>query len=174
MDTAAFSLRRATDDDFDRFVDLYEEVAGEGKWIGGELPVDRGRLHERFGPLLAGRDAAVFLAEADGQLIGHLTVHLQHGVAELGMLVAGDWRGKGVGSAFMRAGMEWAGQAGAHKVALQVWPHNVGARRLYERFGFVEEGRLRRHWRRHDGSLWDSIVMGRMLDSTAPGSPFAE
>jgi putative acetyltransferase len=55
-----------------------------------------------------------------------------------------------------------------------VWPHNHPARQLYERFGFVEEGRLRRHYRRQNGELWDAIVMGLVLDDSSPGSRFTD
>jgi RimJ/RimL family protein N-acetyltransferase len=80
------------------------------------------------------------------------------------MLVAAGWRGRGVGSALLRAGIDWARRAGAHKVALQVWPHNQAAVALYEKFGFQREGRLRRHYRRRSGELWDAIVMGLPLE----------
>jgi RimJ/RimL family protein N-acetyltransferase len=66
--------------------------------------------------------------------------------------------------------MGWARRSGAHKVALQVWPHNVAARRLYEKHGFVQEGLLRRHYRRRNGELWDAVVMGMVLDEESPGS----
>ena len=48
---------------------------------------------------------------------------------------------------------------------------NTRAIGLYEKLGFVVEGRYRRHWRRRDGSLWDSLLMGLVLDETSPGGP---
>ena len=62
----------------------------------------------------------------------------------------------------------------AHKIDLEVWPHNTAARRLYERAGFVIEGRRRRHWRRDNGQLWDTIEMSLLLDEASPGSPHDE
>ncbi|HWW53801.1 MAG TPA: GNAT family N-acetyltransferase [Acidimicrobiales bacterium] len=174
MSDRPFTLRQAREDDFDRWVDLYESVASEGKWIGGEAPVDRDALREGFiGRLMQAPDRAVmFLAEADGEMIGNLGIENHGGLADLGMMVAHSWRGRGVGSALMDAALQWADQAGAHKLVLQVWPHNEAAIALYERCGFVEEGRLRRHYRRRSGELWDAITMGRVLDQTSPGSPF--
>ncbi|HZD38988.1 MAG TPA: GNAT family N-acetyltransferase, partial [Actinomycetes bacterium] len=78
-------------------------------------------------------------------------------------LVAEGWRGRGVGSALLRAAIERARQAGAHKVALQVWPHNAAAIALYEKLGFQREGLLRRHYRRRNGELWDAVIMGLQL-----------
>jgi RimJ/RimL family protein N-acetyltransferase len=60
--------------------------------------------------------------------------------------------------------VERARQAGVHKLALQVWPHNTAAIALYERFGFRREGHLRSHYRRRSGELWDAVVMGLPLD----------
>jgi ribosomal-protein-alanine N-acetyltransferase len=47
---------------------------------------------------------------------------------------------------------------------LEVFPHNVAARALYRKFGFIEEGYFRRHLRRQNGEFWDSIPMGLFLE----------
>jgi putative acetyltransferase len=89
------------------------------------------------------------------------------------MMVDADWRGLGVGGALVRGAIDSARQLGAHKLALQVWPHNDVARRLYLRHGFAEEGLLRRHYPRRNGELWDSVIMGLVLDETSPGGPLS-
>jgi RimJ/RimL family protein N-acetyltransferase len=76
-----------------------------------------------------------------------------------------------VGSALLTAAIDWARQAGAHKLHLEHWPTNEAAVALYEKFGFVEEGYLRRHYRRRSGELWDAVVRGLVLDEEAPGGP---
>lgn len=80
------------------------------------------------------------------------------------MMVAADSRRRGVGSALLTAAIEWARGAGAHKVALQAWPHNEAALALYRKFGFEQEGYLHRHYPRRNGELWDAVVMGLLLD----------
>jgi RimJ/RimL family protein N-acetyltransferase len=162
-------IRRARPGDVDALVELYAEVAAEGRWIAGEAPVDRGLRRRRFRETLARGDAATFVADAAGEAVGQLGIELaRYGVADLGMLVAAEWRGRGVGSALLAAGLDWARQAGAHKVALQVWPHNRAAIALYEKFGFQREGLLRSHYRRRNGELWDAIVMGLLLAEQPP------
>jgi RimJ/RimL family protein N-acetyltransferase len=79
------------------------------------------------------------------------------------MMVAAQWRGRGVGTALVAAATEWARSDGLHKLSLSVFPHNHVAIGLYRKFGFVEEGRLVRHVRRADGQLWDLIEMGLLL-----------
>lgn len=162
-----WSVRRATIDDDPQIAALFDAVAGEGRWIGRELPIDHEQRRSRFLEGL-GRpetEATFVTVTADGALIGNLGIGLApYGVADLGMMVADGWRGAGVGSALLRAAVDWAREAGAHKVALQHWPHNDAAHALYVKFGFVEEGRLLRHYRRSNGEIWDAVIMGLLLD----------
>ena len=167
-------VRRAEERDLDAMLDLYEAVAAEGRYIGGEAPVDREARRLRWLEHFADPDHVSFVAEVDGRIVGQGALS-GSGVAELGMLVASDWRGHGVGSALMQACLDWARRAGAHKISLQVWPHNDAARNLYRKFGFEEEGYLRRHWRRRNGELWDSVIMGLLIPeneaATSSGAP---
>jgi len=157
-------VRPATEADLDAAVDLFEAVATEGRWIAGEAPVDKTERRATFQSSIRRDDAQFFVAEDGGNIIGELGIQLaSYGVAEFGMMVAADARGQGVGTALLSAAIEWARSAGAHKVALQVWPDNQGAIALYEKFGFEHEGRLRRHYRRRSGELWDAVLMGLIL-----------
>jgi ribosomal protein S18 acetylase RimI-like enzyme len=161
---AGATVRHAREADLDAMVELFAAVAEEGRWIAAEPPVDREHRRRRFAEDLGSDHTVSLVADAGGELVGLLNLYLAgYGVADLGMLVAGGWRRRGVGSALLRAGIEEARQAGAHKIALQVWPHNQAAIALYERFGFQHEGRLRRHYHRRSGELWDAIVMGLPL-----------
>jgi putative acetyltransferase len=84
------------------------------------------------------------------------------------MMVAPDWRGRGVGSALMTEAVRWARETKVEKLALSVYPDNEAALGLYRRFGFEEEGRLSGHSRKRLG-YFDEIVMGRWL-TQRPGS----
>jgi RimJ/RimL family protein N-acetyltransferase len=169
-------VRRARPEDLDELLDLFESVAAEGIWIGSELPFDRQAKLRQLRESVDGSDrVAQFVASTPKAIVGQLWIELKpYNVAELGMLVHDRWRGRGIGSALLEQGLDWARRSGAHKVSLQVWPHNRVARRLYDRFGFTEEGRLRRHYRRRNGELWDVIVMGLVLDHDSPGSSLDE
>jgi len=158
-------VRPATEADLDAAVDLYADVAAEGRWIGGEAPVDTEERRARMESSIRREDARFFMADDHGEIVGHLWIGLAaYGVADVGMMVAADARGQGVGSALLAAAVDWARGVGAHKIALQVWPHNEAALALYRKFGFEQEGYLRRHYRRRNGELWDALVMGLPLD----------
>jgi RimJ/RimL family protein N-acetyltransferase len=139
---------------------MFAAVAEERDGIATEPPVDTGERTAQFARTIAGSVVAV----ADCQVIGmiHLEV-TRHGFGEIGMLVGRGWRGRGVGSALLRAAVGLARDQGLHKLSLEVFAHNAAAIAPYRKCGFVEEGRRTRQYRRASGELWDSIVMGLAL-----------
>lgn len=173
MNSAGVVVRPACVDDFEAWFALYEAVAAEGKWIAGESPSDRADRQLSFEAHLADEDVGMLVAEADGSLVGTLFVQIHRGIAELGMQVAAEWRRLGVGSKLMETCIAWAADRGAHKIVLELWPHNTAARALYRKYGFEQEGYLRRQYRRRNGELWDAVRMGLVLDRRSPGSPYA-
>jgi RimJ/RimL family protein N-acetyltransferase len=159
------TIRPAAETDLDPMIENTWAVAEEGRWIATEVPFDR---EDRRRRLIEGMDdvahSGYFVAEVDGRVVGHIGLRLApYGVVSLGMLVTDGHRGRGVGHALLARGIEWARQSGGHKIALEVWPNNEAALALYQHHGFEQEGRLRRHYRRHHGELWDAIVMGLQL-----------
>jgi RimJ/RimL family protein N-acetyltransferase len=112
-------------------------------------------------------DAAVYVAEDEGQLVGRLSLArdphpASHHVADLGLMVAASHRGRGIGRLLLEQAEAWARDAGVRKLELHVFPWNEPAIRLYERFGFQHEGVRREHYRR-DGSYVDAVLMAYML-----------
>ena len=158
-------VRAATAADLDALVEVMWQVASEGRWLGTEVPFDRALRRERFAATVAAEGATMLVAADEaGRVIGFISVHVAtYGVADIGMAILPGWRGRGIGRALLEAALAWATRAGAHKMALEVWPDNAAAIGLYRTAGFVEEGRKVAHYRRRDGSLWDSVLMGRPL-----------
>jgi hypothetical protein len=67
-------------------------------------------------------------------------------------------RGQGYGTEVTRLAIDHALAVGLHRVSLTVFAFNPRARRVYEKCGFVLEGRLRDalYW---DGEWHDDLVM---------------
>ena len=153
-----FLVRPATEDDRLPMALVFAGVAEEHDGIATEPPVD-----------VEARAAAwqldgTFVAVAGTEVVG--SIHLdasRHGFAEVAMATAREWRGRGVGSALMEAGIVWARERGLHKLSLSVFPHNDAGIALYRKFGFVEEGRRVKQIRRQSGELWDTVEMGLLL-----------
>jgi ribosomal protein S18 acetylase RimI-like enzyme len=156
--TSSFEIRPGRDGDRMPLAVLFAAVAEERDGIATEPPVD-----------VEARAAAwtldgTLVAVAGTEVVGSL--HLEpsrHGFGEIGMAVAREWRGRGVGSALLGAAIDDARERGLHKVSLSVFAHNAAAIALYRKFGFVEEGRLVKQYRRANGELWDAIEMGLLL-----------
>ncbi len=112
-------------------------------------------------------DAAVFVADEDGAIVGRLSVardphSASRHVADLGLMVAATHRRRGIGNALLEQAVAWGRDAGVSKLELHVFPWNEPAILLYERFGFVREGLRRKHYRRGT-DLVDAILMAYML-----------
>ena len=148
-------------------IEVFAAVAAEGTWLGTQAGFDQHMRRQAWLDGLA--DPAVrslVVEEVDPtRIVGQGIVRIaRYGVAELGMSLAVDARGRGLGGRLLDELLVGAGELGAHKVALQVWPHNEPAIRLYLSRGFVVEGRIRSHYRRASGQVWDAVLMGRLLD----------
>jgi ribosomal-protein-alanine N-acetyltransferase len=80
------------------------------------------------------------------------------------MAVLPEWRGHGLGRALLARVLDAAAAEGAWRATLEVRASNTAARRLYARFGFIEEGRRPRYY---TNPAEDAIIMWR----TAGGAP---
>jgi RimJ/RimL family protein N-acetyltransferase len=159
-------IRPAGTADLDGVVALTETVAAEGIWIGTQTPVDVSLVTDRFLTDVAEDDRlALVVVEPGGAIVGQLHLAVAaYGVAGLGMMLAPEHRGQGIGRRLVAEGVAWAGaRSDVHKIELQVWPHNAAAIALYGSAGFEQEGYLRNHYRRRNGEIWDAIIMGLQL-----------
>jgi len=137
---------------------LFAAVAEERDGIAAEPPVDVAMRAASWD--LGARSSRSQETKSWGSFF---VIESGFGFGEIGMIVAADWRGRGVGTALVTAAIEWAQAQGLHKLTLSVFPHNHAAIALYRKFGFAEEGRHTKHIRRANGELWDLIDMGLLL-----------
>ena len=162
-------IRPAQPADSARLVELAREVGAEEEgWLitGGEWrSAGEERRYLRW--IRHHDDAAVFVAETNGTIIGRLSIardnhpSSEH-VADLGLMVARDFRRQGAGRALMEEAERWARRVGVRKLELHVFPHNDGAIALYEGLGYEREGFRRGHYRRQDDFV-DAILMAKEL-----------
>jgi RimJ/RimL family protein N-acetyltransferase len=160
-------VRTAEPGDADRLVALAREVGSEEEgWLitAGEW---RNASAERryLKAIRRHPDAAVFVAEENGGIVGRLSVSrdshpASEHVADLGLMVARDHRRRGIGLALMEAAEDWARGVGVRKLELHVFPHNTPAIALYEKLGYEREGLRRAHYRRGN-DLIDAILMAK-------------
>ena len=162
-------VRRARVEDAEAFA----AVMSHPQVLGGLLQVPfndaaewRARLTDMLKP---GEPRLLLVAEVDGEVVGNAGLNQQPGAPlrrrhamGLGMAVAPThWR-RGVGSALMRALIDWADNwAGVLRIELSVFTDNAPAIALYQRHGFEVEGTLRAFALR-EGRYADVLTMARL------------
>jgi RimJ/RimL family protein N-acetyltransferase len=108
-------------------------------------------------------DAVQFVAVEGHRIVGwadifpHWAPVLAH-CGTLGMGVHAEYRGRGIGFGLLGACLEKAPSKGITRVELRTRADNVRAIQLYERMGFVHEGRLRNAMR-FDGIYYEALQM---------------
>ena len=115
------------------------------------------------------------VAEVDGAVAGYGELETwpdrprqRHG-AEIDLIATHpEFRGRGVGPALLEAMVDLSDRwLQLTRLQLYVWDGNDAAIRLYERFGFEVEGRLRR-FVVVDGAYRDALIMARLRDPIQP------
>jgi ribosomal protein S18 acetylase RimI-like enzyme len=144
-------LREATPDDADRIAHCYVAMARQHAALDPaeyRIP-EHAAVVTRFRTELEAADEADLhlVAEVDGVVVGNLdaftrplpsegSMRLPRRGALIGIAVDEDWRGRGIGTALMRAAEDWARGRGFDTLELDVADPNGAARRLYERLGY--------------------------------------
>ena len=114
-------------------------------------------------------DIAQFVAVDGGRVVGWCDIvpgwayAFQH-CGTLGMGVLAAYRGQGIGQRLMAACIAKARQQGITRIELQARIDNTRAIGLYQRMGFVLEGRKRRGMR-IDDSYFDMLEFALVFDA---------
>ncbi len=138
--------------------------------LAGGLGVSEslGKLQRRFdaGEFdVTDRYICLTIEAEEGVMIGDLALkneeNMPSRVASFGIFIGdSDYVGSGYGAQASTPFLSYAFDVmGYHKVNLDLWEYNTCARALYEKLGFVHEGRRREnHWSR--GRFWDDVLVG--------------
>jgi RimJ/RimL family protein N-acetyltransferase len=162
------NVRRAEPGDAPALVALAAAVSAEPEgWLIGTEWRTVGDERRYIRAVRRHPDAAVLVAEEEGEIVGRLSVArdphpASAHVADLGLMVDASRRRRGVGRALLDGAVDWARANGVEKLELHVFPWNEPALRLYESYGFEREGVRRAHYRREDGDA-DAILMSFMV-----------
>jgi RimJ/RimL family protein N-acetyltransferase len=115
-------------------------------------------------------NSVVIVADRHGDLAGYVelvggTFRRNRPTTHVIIGVLAEASGKGVGTGLLEEAKRWAAARGLHRIELNVMAHNHRAIALYERVGFVHEGR-RLGCLLIDGQFLDELYMAMIL----PGS----
>jgi putative acetyltransferase len=112
--------------------------------------------------------ACRLVAEAGGRIVGSAGLYLPGNSMRrsharlLGIGIAADWQGKGLGRRMLQRLIDWADNwANVLRIELVVHADNDHAIALYRSMGFVEEGRHRAYAMKN-GRFVDALFMARL------------
>ena len=148
----AFVTERMSGLLIDRRVSLKEEKAWLAGWIAD----------------IRNRKGVMLLAEVDGRIKGNCTVTRQiwksSHVADAGIALSRDIRGKGIGEALMDRTIELARERmrGLEMIQLKAFAYNERALELYRKIGFVEVGRIPKA-SKEGKDYYDDVLMVKFL-----------
>ncbi len=124
-------------------------------------------LRNRLSAIRA-RKSVMLLVELDGRIVGNcdagrLLWKSAH-VAEFGIALSRDVRGKGIGEALMTRTIELARQRmqGLEMLYLKAFEYNDRALALYKNLGFIEVGRIPRA-NKEGAEYFDDVLMIKQL-----------
>ena len=165
-------IRRAVPDDAAPALEYLRRVGSEtpNLTFGAEGPgLTEAEERDYFARVAASDNSLAIFALVDDTIVGGLTFdggkrpRLRH-AGEFGISVAQEYAGLGIGRALIEYMIAWAERSGViRKINLKVRVDNAGAIRLYERLGWVHEGRTTRDTL-IDGHFNDCLIMGRAVD----------
>ena len=152
-------------------LDFFVEVNKESKYLSREPHEVDMTLDEEMGYLdriSKSENDCMLVVFDENSVVGTIGFHgsglsrLKHKVS-IGISVLSEYQNLGLGKIMMESILKKAKQYGKTKVELEVRIDNYNAIRLYEKFGFRNEG-IRRHGFKVDGRYIDLLLMGVILD----------
>jgi ribosomal protein S18 acetylase RimI-like enzyme len=109
----------------------------------------------------------MLVAEIDDEYMGHLTLQTEEWmasrhVAKLGIIVAKNDRGRGIGRSLMIAAEQAALDSGFEKIVLSTFEDNGIARSLYLAMDYRQVGIRKRHFKMPKGYI-DEVLFEKQL-----------
>lgn len=165
-------IRQATINDAEGLLQYTQKLLVEeghnAPFAPGEFQRDLVEQKQMLEKVIGEQNSVQFLATHDQVIVGELSckgferIPLQH-VTILSMSVDFGYRSIGVGSSLMARAIQWAKDNPVIKrVELYTFATNSVAQALYDKFGFVEEGR-RKDFIRYGERYVDDLIMARLF-----------
>ncbi|MCX2952907.1 GNAT family N-acetyltransferase [Lentzea sp. NEAU-D7] len=130
-------IHQVTPDDWELWRDIrLDALASDPEEFGSTLARERSFSEDEWRSRAAEGLKLVALAPRPAALVA--ATAKPEGLYLYSMWVRDCHRGQGIGEALVRTVLTWAVEEGWKVVRLRVHDHNLPARRLYERLGFVD------------------------------------
>lgn len=147
------TIREAIPDDAEKILSFLKETAVQTDFLtpdveGLDLTIRQERQH--LAKLYDSKNNVLFVALNNEGIIGTASLHASNEpkithIGELGIVIQKEYWGIGLGSILMEELLAWAEMSEQiTRIELKVQEQNERARKLYEKFGFIEEAVMQR------------------------------
>lgn len=165
-------IREAIPEDAAQLLKVTRKIGEETEFLvmdekGINLPEEL--LALQLADIYESESNVLFVALLGDEIVGTASIksdsekRIAH-IGELGISILKEYWGLGLGSILMEELLIWAEEGEViYRIALTVQSQNTTAIRLYEKFGFKQEGILERGARRDNGEFLDVVQMSRMI-----------
>ncbi|MCH2023408.1 MAG: GNAT family N-acetyltransferase [Saprospiraceae bacterium] len=163
-----FTIRPLNSKDVEEYLALTKYIDAETDFLGSS-PNDKRPTTVQMITSISSNRQIYFVAANEFGLIGHIGAFWRRGKGErvkhtmvVGLGVAKDFWGKGIGNALFEATEQKAKEIGITRLELEVMTHNKGAIALYKKRGFEIEGTKRNSIKIGDQYI-DEYIMAKLL-----------
>lgn len=131
-------IREISSEDYDAFLQMLKKLDEENSFLMFE-PGEKNQVE------IEDRNRQIFVAEADGKLVGHVTItrgsyqHNRH-TARLENGVLKKYQNQGIGTQLLEQAIQWAKDHDIKRLELSIMIHNLKAIYLCKKMGFQIEG----------------------------------
>ncbi|MGE7118847.1 N-acetyltransferase family protein [Peribacillus sp. NPDC046944] len=164
-----YIIREAKENDAKELTEVRLQIDGETENMDreqGEAYIDEGGFKQLIKSDTESPHNLFLVCEVNGKIVGfsrcegHKLKRMSHQV-EFGVCVVKNFWGYSMGTNLLKETIRWTDTIGIKKITLRVLETNKKAIMLYEKYGFEEEGVLRKDKLLSDGNYYNTVIMGR-------------
>jgi len=162
-DETKVTLRLMVDDDLDSLFEFYKAIPEKDRMFLRVDVTNKGNVERRFGKLNYDYVYPI-LAFCDGKMIGIGTLFRpefgwKRNLGEVRVLIAEDYQRKGLATIFVRELFFYALRAKIYKLQAEMTENQQSAMAAFERLGFRQEAKLKKHVTDIRGRRRDLVIM---------------
>lgn len=168
----SYIIRSAIEKDAKNLSEVGVQIDGETEYMDrekGEAYIDEIGFKQLIKEDTESAHNLFLVCEVNGRIVGlsrcegNQLKRMSHKV-EFGVCVLKDFWGYGIGTKLLEETIKWADTNEIKKITLYVLENNEKAIMLYKKYGFEEEGLLKKDKLLSDGKYYNTVVMGRFND----------
>ena len=164
-------ISSAGPEDAKELINYMEQVFGETKFLlrePEEFEMTVEEEEEFLENMNQSENNLFIIARINGRIAGNLgftgsELKRYSHQGEFGMSVLKEYWGNGIGSLLMETLIKWSEDNEITRISLRVDENNERGIKLYEKFGFQQEGLLENKKRLSDGSYRNEFIMAKLI-----------